>query len=183
MAFDRSACIEELRSIINELAVFEAFQNVAFVEAHDLGIQGKKREARLADTKFGNIRKYLQSEARDLFGVKIFPAEAQNPFSYSGGVEGFLKAYKEALWHVYVTLHSSANRLVAPHLLRHLANPLYEQAECVKKEYVVICREIERYDAMKNGGTPLHDFMLYNTSDHNVHDEAEDKESGVGYKW
>lgn len=36
---------------------------------------------------------------------------------------------------------------------------------------------------MKQGGTALHDLLLYETTEYNNHDEAEKKEKAMGYDY
>ena len=181
MSFDKNACIKEIQDTIDSLTIFEIFANTAFLDAQDLGLHGFKRESRLADTNYGNIKKYLQSEIRDIFGVKILPKTSGTPFSYKGGIEGFLEAYSEELWFVYTTLHTHANKLVSPLLMRHLAKPLYEQAEKTKCEYVETCRELERWELIKEHGTALHDLYRTQNTAETIHDKTESLENDTGY--
>lgn len=179
---NREQCLQQIQNTVDLLYRFEEFENTAFVKALSLGIQGKKREGRLAGTKDENIRKYFQSEAFDLFEAEIYPKEAHAKFPAANSVETFLTEYRKGLWEMYWNLHEAANAFVAPLCLRDLACPLYDRASCIKKAIVELNRQIKRWKDMKEQGTALHDLFIYETSEYNVHDEAEKAEVKMGYK-
>jgi len=180
---DEKACIQHIQNSVDLLYRFEEFENTAFVKALSLGIQGKKREGRAAGTKDENIRKYLQSEAFDLFEVEIYPKDVHAPFPAVSSVETFLSEYRGGLWEMYWKLSEAGNVFVAPLCLKDLACPLYERASCIKKAIVDLNRKIKRYKDMKEQGTALHDLYIYETSDYNNHDEAEKAEAKIGYSY
>lgn len=180
---DINQCIQHIQNTVDLLYRFEDFEDAAFVEALALGIQGKKREERLAGTIDGSIRKYLQSEAGDLFGAKIIPNKNQSSFPAANDVETFLTEYRKGLWEMYWKLHEAANTFVAPLCLRDLAKPLYKRASCIKCAIVDLNRKIKRWKDMKEQGTALHDLFIYETSDYNNHDEAEKAEAKIGYNF
>lgn len=179
----KDECIRQIQKTVDLLYAFEEFENHAFVKALSLGIQGKKREGRIAGTKDENVRKYLQSEAYDLFETEIYPAETQATFPVVSSVEGFLTEYRKGLWGMYWSLHEAANAFVSPLCLRDLACPLYERAGCIKKAIVDLNRKIKRWKDMKEQGTALHDLYIYETTEYNIHDEAEKIEHSMGYKY
>lgn len=183
MAATKEQCLQQIQKTVDLLYAFEEFEDTAFVEALALGIQGKKRESRMEGTKDVNIRKYLQSEAGDLFEAKIYPNSAQVQFPAVSSVDAFLTEYRKGLWDMYWKLHEAANAFVAPLCLRDLACPLYERASCIKCAIVDLNRKIKRWKDMKEQGTALHDLYIYETSDYNNHDEAEAREKSVGYKY
>jgi len=180
---NKEQCIQQIQKIVDLLYAFEGWENAAFVKALSLGIQGKKRESRLSGTKDENIRKYLQSEAFDLFEAEVYPREAHSPFPAVNSTEMFLTEYRKGLWEMYWGLHEAANMFVAPLCLRDLACPLYDRAGCIKCAIVDLNRKIKRWKDMKEQGTALHDLYIYETSDYNNHDEAEKAEAKIGYKY
>lgn len=180
---NKDECLRQIQKTVDLLYAFEEFENMAFVKALSLGIQGKKREARTEGTKDTNIRKYMQSEAYDLFETEIYPGQANVQFPNVNGIEAFLMEYRKGLWDMYWRLHESANAFVAPLCLRDLACPLYERAGCIKCAIVDLNRKIKRWKDMKEHGTPLHDLYIYETSEYNNHDEAEKIEASIGYKY
>lgn len=180
---NKEECLQHIQSTVDLLYRFEEFENTAFIKALALGIQGKKREGRMAGTKDENIRKYLQSEAFDLFETEIYPKEAHAQFPAVNGIEAFLMEYRKGLWEMYRKLHEAANIFVAPLCLRDLACPLYDRAACIKCAIVDLNRKIKRWKDMKELGTPLHDLYIYETSEYNNHDEAEKAEAKSGYKY
>jgi len=141
-----------------------------------LGILGKKRESRTAGAKDENIRKYLQSEAFDMFEVEIYPKETHTQFPTVTGTEDFLMKYREGLWEMYWKLSEAANVFVAPLRLKDLACPLYDRASCIKKAVIELNRQIKRWKDTKEQGTALHDLLIYETSSYNIHDVAETQE-------
>jgi len=180
---NKADCIRQIQNTVNYLYAFEEFENTAFVKALSLGIQGKKREARMEGTKDENIRKYLQSEAFDLFEVEIYPQKSNASFPNVNSVETFLAEYRNGLWDMYWKIMESANMFAAPLCLRDLACPLYERGSCIKCAIVDLNRKIKRYADMKAQGTALHDLMIYESTNYNNHDAAEKKEEKMGYKY
>jgi len=180
---NKTECLKHIQNTVDELFAFEEFENMAFVKALALGIQGKKREARIEGTKDENIRKYLQSEAGDLFETEIYPKPIPMPFPDVDNIESFLKEYRRGLWDIYYKLHESANAFVAPLCMRDLAKPLYHRASCIMCAIIDLNRKIKRWKDMKEHGTALHDLFIYETSEYNNHDEAEKKEAKMGYKY
>lgn len=180
---NKEQCLQQIQKTVDLLYAFEKFEDMAFVEALALGIQGKKRESRKDGAKDMNVRKYLQSEAGDLFETKIFPGQAQVQFPPVNNIETFLMEYRKGLWDMYWKLHEAANMFVAPLCLRDLACPLYERASCIKHAIVDLNRKIKRWKDMKEQGTALHDLYIYETSEYNNHDEAEKAEAKLGYKY
>lgn len=179
----RDDCIGHIQKTVDLLYQFEEWENTAFVKALALGIQGKKRESRIAGTKDENIRKYLQSEAGDLFEVEIYPTLSQVQFPQVNGIDSFLVEYRKGLWDMYWRLHEAANVFVAPLCLRDIAKPLYHRAGCIKCAIVDLNRKIKRWNDMKTMGTPLHDLYIYETTEYNNHDEAEKQEKKTGYDY
>lgn len=180
---NKEQCLQQIQKTVDLLYAFEEFENKAFVKALALGIQGKKREARIEGTKDTNIRKYLQSEAGDLFETEIYPNPVNVQFANVNNIETFLTEYRKGLWDMYWKLHEAANMFVAPLCLRDLACPLYDRAGCIKCAIVDLNRKIKRWKDMKEQGTALHDLYIYETSEYNNHDEAEKAEAKVGYKY
>lgn len=179
-------CGQHIQNTVDLLYRFEKFENKAFVIALSFGIQGKKREGRIAGTVDENIRKYLQSEAFDLFGKKIFPnepTEESGSFPDVDNIESFLTEYRRGLWEMYWKLSNAANVFVAPLCLRDLSCPLYKRASCIKKAIVDLNRKIKRWHDMKEQGTALHDLFIYETTEYNNHDEAEKAEAKMGYDY
>lgn len=181
---NKEECLRHIQKTVDLLYAFEEFEDTAFVEAQFWGIQGKKRESRGEGTVDGNIRKYLQSEAGDMFiGTKIFPNKTNTKFPNVNSAESFLTEYLNGLWDMYWKLHEAANVFVAPLCLRDLSCPLYERASCIRKAIVDLNRKIKRYNDMKTQGTALHDLYIYETTEYNNHDEAEKIEKKMGYKY
>lgn len=180
---NKDDCIRQIQSTVDLLYQFEEWENMAFVKALSLGLQGKKREARYEGTKDLNIRKYLQSTAFDLFETEIYPKQAVTQFPPVNNIETFLSEYRRGLWDIYWKLHESANMFVAPLCLRDLACPLYDRASCIKNAIVELNRQIKRWNDMKQLGTPLHDLFIYETTEYNIHDEFEKKEESTGYRY
>lgn len=179
----REECIRHIQRTVDMLYNFEEFEDAAFVEALSLGIQGKKREERLAGTIDGNLRKYLQSEAGDLFGEKIYPNRIQTSSFAASTIDGFLTEYRNGLWEMYWKLHEAANTFVAPLCLRDLAKPLYCRASEIRCALIDLNRKVKRWKDMKEQGTALHDLYIYETSEYNNHDEAEKAEAKLGYDY
>lgn len=179
----KEQCLQQIQSTVDLLYRFEEFENTVFVKALSFGIQGKKRESRMAGTKDENIRKYLQSMAFDLFETEIYPREAHPEFPAADSVEMFLTEYRKGLWEMYWRISEAANVFVAPLCLRSLAKPLYHRAECIEESIIDLNRKIKRYTDMKEHGTALHDLYIYETSDYNNHDEAEKHEKKMGYHY
>lgn len=175
--------LSHIQKTVDLLYQFEEWENAAFVKALALGIQGKKREARLEGSKDLNIRKYLQSASFDIFEMEIYPQASPARFPAVNNIDGFLTEYRRGLWDIYWKIHEIANIFVAPLCMRDLACPLYDRASCIKDAIVDLNRKIKRYADMKQGGTALHDLMLYESSTYNNHDEAEKHESKMGYKY
>lgn len=173
--------LNQIQKTVDWLFLFEEWENGAFVRALSLGIQGKKREARFEGSKDLNIRKYLQSAAGDIFETEIYPKMTPAPFPQVNNIEGFLSEYRRGLWDMYWKMSESANTFVAPLCMRDLACPLYERASCIKDTIITLNRQIQRWTDAKQYGTPYHDFILYETSDYNIHDHYEKKESMMGY--
>lgn len=180
---NKNECIQHIQKTVDFLYAFEEWENIAFVKALSLGIQGKKRESRVAGAKDENIRKYLQSEAGDLFEVEMYPNHASTQFPRVDDVESFLIQYRNGLWDMYWKLHEAANVFVAPLCLRELAKPLYHRADCIRCAIVDLNRKIKRWDDMKEQGTALHDLFIYETTEYNNHDEAEKMEHKIGYDY
>lgn len=180
---NKEECLALIQKTVDCLYQFEEWENCAFIEALALGIQGKKREARLEGSKDLNIRKYLQSEAGDMFETKLYPKASPVPFPAVSSVDAFLTEYRRGLWDMYWRLHECANMFVAPLCLRDLACPLYDRASCIRCAIVDLNRKIKRWNDMKTQGTALHDLFIYETSEYNNHDEAEKKEEKTGYKY
>lgn len=175
--------LAQIQKTVDLLYQFEEWENEAFVKALCLGIQGKKREARLEGAKDLNIRKYLQSAAYDLFEAEVYPQAAPAHFPQVNAVEMFLIEYRRGLWDIYWKLSEYANAFVAPLCMRDLACPLYDRASCIKDAIIDLNRKIQRYADMKQGGTALHDLLLYETTEYNNHDESEKKEKAMGYEY
>lgn len=182
MPYSKADCLRHIQSTVDLLYAFEEWENTAFVKALALGIQGKKREARMAGTKDENIAKYLQSEAGDMFETEIYPKMSNSKFPSVDGIEAFMMEYRNGLWDMYGKLHESANTFVTPLCLADVAQPLYKQCRCIKCALVDINRKIKRWNDMKEHGTALHDLYIYETSEYNNHDAAEAKEGMMGYK-
>lgn len=189
MPYNKIECVNHIQKVIDWLYAFESWEDSAFVKALALGVQGKKREARLAETKYGNVRKYLQSTAGDFFleetgeVVEIYPNPTTVKFPHISDPESFLTEYRSGLRDMCYKLHEAANTLVAPLCLRKMSKPLYELSDCLFDEVVDLNRAIKRYADMKKHGTALHDLFIYETSDHNVHDTAEKREAKSGYDY
>lgn len=180
---NRDECIAHIQKTVDLLYQFEEWENTAFVKALSLGVQGKKRESRTAGTKDENIRKYLQSEAGDLFETEIYPRQTQMHFPQVNGIESFLTEYRKGLWGMYWGLSEAANTFIVPLCLDDLACPLKKRAKCIKAAIVDLNRKIKRWNDMKTMGTPLHDLFIYETTEYNNHDEAEKAEEKVGYNY
>jgi len=180
---NKEECIKHIQNTVDLLYRFEIFENTAFVKALALGVQGKKRESRISGTKDENIRKYLQSEAFDLFETEVYPMESYAQFPTVNSIDSFLIEYRKGLWEMYWKLHEAANIFVAPLCLRDIACPLYDKAGCIKCAIVDLNRKIKRWNDMKQLGTPLHDLYIYETTEYNNHDEAEKEEKKLGYKY
>lgn len=180
---NKEQCLQQIQKTVDMLYAFEEFEDTAFVEALALGIQGKKRESRMDGTKDMNVRKYLQSEAGDLFETKIYPNRTQVQFPTVNSVDTFLTEYRKGLWDMYWKLSEAANTFIVPLCLDDLACPLKKRASCIKKAIVDLNRKIKRWKDMKEQGTALHDLYIYETSEYNNHDEAEKAEAKTGYKY
>lgn len=180
---NKDECVRQIQKAVDLLHALEMFENKAFVKALSLGIQGKKREARMEGTKDVNIMKYLQSEAFDLFETEIYPIETNTQFPNVNSIEAFLTEYRKGLWDIYWRLHEVANAFVSPLCLRDLACPLYDRASCIKKAIVDLNRKVKRWNDVKEYGTPLHDLLIYESTAYNNHDEAEKAEEKIGYKY
>lgn len=183
MAPTKEQCLQQIQSTVDLLFQFESWENAAFVKALGLGIQGKKREARLEGTKDLNIRKYLQSATFDIFETEIYPKAVTTHFPTVNSIDGFLTEYRRGLWDIYWKLHEVANTFVSPLCMRDIACPLYERATCIKNAIVDLNRKIRRWEDVKKYGTPLHDLYIYETSEYNNHDEAEKNERKFGYDY
>lgn len=180
---DKTECLQHIQKTVDLLYALEEFENMAFVKALALGIQGKKRESRADGIKDTNIRKYLQSEAYDLFETEIYPVRTNMKSLDVTSIEAFLMEYRKGLWDMYWKLMEAANMFVSPLCMRDLAAPLYERASCIKKAIVDLNRKLKRWKDVKEQGTPLHDLMIYESTAYNNHDEAERKENALGYKY
>lgn len=175
--------LNQIQKTVDLLWQFEEWENTAFVKALSLGIQGKKREARMEGTKDLNLRKYLQSSAYDLFSIEIYPKHTNMQFPQVVNIEGFLNEYRRGLWDIYWKMHEAANMFVAPLCMRDLACPLYDRASCIKDALIDLNRKIKRWEDTKQYGTPYHDLMIYESSWYNNHDSAEKKENKMGYNY
>ena len=138
----------------------------------------------MSGTEDLNLRKYLQSEAYDLFETEIYPRAYDIDFPNVKDIETFLVEYRKGLWEMYWKIMEAANTFIAPLCLRDLACALYDRASCIKKQLVEINREIARYENAERGGAAYHDIMIYETGFENVHDKAEAvEEKKTGYKY
>lgn len=180
---NKNECLQHIQNTVDMLYSFEEFENIAFVKGLSLGIQGKKRESRMSGTIDENIRKYLQSEAFDMFETEIYPKEAHSAFPAVNSIEMFLTEYRKGLWEMYWKLSESANTFIVPLCLDDLACPLKKRASCIRKAIVELNRQIKRWNDCKQLGTPIHDLFIYETSDYNIHDSMEKKEESMGYRY
>jgi len=169
---------------VDLLADMECWEEGAFLEAMHHGLHGHKRENRYESAVDANIRKYIQSEAMDMFDVAICPHSSKAQFPDAKDPLDFLKEYLKGLWELYANIHDCANKFVSPLLMRHLAAPLYKRAECIMDSITRTKRKIDRYDMVAEHGTAMHDLYRQNTADESLHDDFESKEAeGVKYDY
>jgi hypothetical protein len=181
MPYNKQECISHIQKTVNLLTDLEAWEDMAFVEAQSLGLQGEKRENRYEGTIDGGIRKYLQSEAFDLFDAKIHVNPSSIHFAESAEPVEFLEMYCAGLWDIMYKLHDAANMLVSPHCLRSMATPVYARCECIKDAIIDISRKIKRYRAVEKHGTPLHDLYRESNTAETKHDRFEPLEKSVNH--
>lgn len=179
----KEQCIQHIQNTVDLLNNFEKWEDIAFVKALSLGIQGKKREARLEGITDKNIKNFFQSDAFDFLTTEIYPHEANVHFPAVNNIDDFLTEYRKGLWEMYWKLMEAKNIFIVPLCLDDYAHPLKERALCIKKAIVDLNRKIKRWNDMKQYGTPLHDLFIYETTEYNNHDEAEKHEHKLGYKY
>lgn len=183
MGVTKEQCVQHIQNTVDMLHDFEKWEDKAFVEALSLGIQGKKREARLEGVTDKNIKNFFQSDAFDFLTTKIYPRESNVQFPMVDSIESFLTEYRKGLWEMYWKLMEAKNTFIVPLCLDDYAEPLKKRAMCIKKAIIDLNRKIKRWEDMKKYGTPLHDLFIYETTEYNNHDEAEKMERKLGYDY
>lgn len=178
MEMKKKETIDLIQYTVDCLVEASDWEDVAFVKALSIGLQGEKRVNRFEGTGDNNIRKYLQSEAFDIFEHEIHVHHEDVHFPRVTTPEEFFDAYRKKLWEMYYILHGAANKFVAPLCMKCLSDCLYQRAHCLKKDIVRVNRTIAR---LRQKGQ-YHDLMIYETTWENVHDEYEEKEHEHGYK-
>jgi len=177
----RTETIAHIQETVNLLADMASWQESAFLHAMSHGLQGDKRENRYESTIDDINRKYLMSEAMGMFGVEVEPHSTTMKFPKTNEPLDFLKEYYAGLCDIYHKIHLAANTFVSPLCMRDLAQPLYDRASCIRKIITMLKRDIDRYEAVKVHGTPLHDLYRVNNTAETKHDLVEPKENSIGY--
>lgn len=178
MEMKKKETLELIQYTVDCLTEAADWEDIAFVKALALGLQAEKRINRFDGTGDDNIRKYLQSEAGDIFETEIYAHHEEVRFPQVTNPETFFMAYLEKLWEMYYLLHSIANKFVSKLCMKFLSDCLYERAGCLKKDIVRVNRTIAR---LRQKGQ-YHDLLIYETTWENWHDEYEKKEREQGYR-
>ena len=97
-------------------------------------------------------------------------------FPEPSDIEHFLKEYRDGLWTMFWQLGELKNTFIVPLCLDELAELLSCRKSQIKCAIVDLNRKIKRWESMKQIGTPLHDLLIYETTDYNNHDSAEIRE-------
>jgi len=182
MPFDKKSAVAHIQTTVNLLQQMEEWGEQAMLASMKHGLQGSKRENRFESSKDVYLRKFLQSEAMDLFGAEIHAQASSMKFPETSDPLSYLTEYCRGLWDIYQKLHAASNTFVAPLCLRDLAQPLYERCTCIRKAIIDIERKIKRYENMERYGTAYHDLLRQDTADESKHDNFEALEkSGVKY--
>lgn len=177
MEMRKKETVQLIKYTVDCLVAASDWEDVAFVEALGLGLQAEKRVNRFEGTKDNNIRKYLQSEAFDIFETKIHIEHDEVQFPRVTTPEEFFMAYREKIWEMMYILHDVANKFVSPLDMKCLSECLYDRVKCLKEDIVRVNRTIAR---LRQKGQ-YHDLLIYETSWENWHDDMEKKEHENGY--
>jgi len=170
----------ELQKAAADVMYAERYCKEYMLKAQKWGLQGEKRRLRYLSVIYHNIGNFLNTDYFDFAGADLMPIYQLSEFEKTKDIPDFFNHLLLYCEQMYDKFHASANALNA-------ANG-YPYACKLLKLTCEICENIKYYRRVVKEGKDfgwsdayIQRLMQHQTTDYNIHDDFEKKESEKGY--